>query len=112
MIRTDEKLNVINDQNLNQFINVDQNLPTENDDFENQIIALTQHNGNSETDDETEDVLNEDKIKCYDEALNYIHFSTDDYMAIEVSGMPFLEVSYERTAKEALNHFKIYSKCS
>ncbi|XP_066249566.1 tigger transposable element-derived protein 6-like [Euwallacea similis] len=88
MMKATKELNFTNDKNLEKFINIDQNTPTEDDDFENQVTAFSQHNENIETYDEIEDVEEEEnKIKCYDEALNYIrelkNFSKGDYVAFE-----------------------------
>lgn len=91
MRRAAEDLNITSDQNLDEFIKIDDKTPTEDDDFENQTTTSSQVSEANETDDEIEDVQEqkeeENKIKCFDEALNCIRelkkFSTDDYVAFE-----------------------------
>ncbi|KAI4464385.1 putative peptidasehypothetical protein [Holotrichia oblita] len=75
MRRAAEDLNITSDQNLGEFIKIDDNTPTENDDFENQTTTSSQVSEANETDDEIEHVQEreeENKIKCFDEALNCI----------------------------------------
>ncbi|KAI4456822.1 hypothetical protein MML48_8g00020361 [Holotrichia oblita] len=90
MRRAAEDLNVTNDQHQDEFIKIDDNTPTEDDDFENQATTSSQVSEANETDDEIEHVQEkeeENKIKCFDEALNCIRelkkFSTYDYVAFE-----------------------------
>ncbi|KAK9720097.1 hypothetical protein QE152_g22280 [Popillia japonica] len=72
MRKATEDLNVTSDQSLDEFIKIDDNTPTEDDDFENQTIRSSEAN---ETDDEIEHLQGkeeENKIECFDEAVNCI----------------------------------------
>lgn len=52
-------------------MNIDQNTPTENDDFENLIIVFSQHNKDKKIDDKIK-VFKKRKIKYTAEALNWL----------------------------------------
>ena len=88
MKRAAEELNIPDNQNLDEFVNIDQNIPTEdNADPKNLVIEQTESNKENETDEEIEEIQEEaNKVKIYDEALIYIKlktFSKDDYVSFK-----------------------------
>ena len=89
MKRAAEELNIPDNQNLDEFVNIDQNISTEdNADPKDLVIELTESNKENETDKEIEEIQEEaSKVKSYDEALIYIKelktFSKDDYVAFK-----------------------------
>lgn len=76
MLRAAEKLNVTNEQNLDEFVNIDQNTLTEDEDFE------SQRDENNEIDDQIENAAEEEnKIKCY--IIELTKCFKHDYVASE-----------------------------
>ncbi|KAK9751284.1 hypothetical protein QE152_g5109 [Popillia japonica] len=66
MRRAAKDFNVTSDQNLDEFIKIDYNTPTEDDDPENQTTTSSQVSEANETDGEIEHVQEkENKIKCF-----------------------------------------------
>ena len=60
MKRAAEELNIPDNQNLAEFVNIDQSIPTEgNADPKDLVIELTEYNKENETDKEIEDTQEE-----------------------------------------------------